>query len=141
MSNTFDEKPRAHFDTFAWSLVTVFQVITGENWNTVMYDVMHANSFASAAYFIGLIITGAYIMMNLFLAVLLFKTMKAFAPEQTLKERILVVKNRMRADPFVRRRPVRRLPCSIASALGYWNIVHHRATPHTWMACWTTAYS
>merc|ERR1719326_1577123 len=32
--------PRAHFDTFLMAFVTVFQVLSGENWNTVMYDSM-----------------------------------------------------------------------------------------------------
>eukprot|EP01083_Nonionella_stella_P223911 797481_1 len=31
-------KSRATFDTFWWSLITVFQVIGGENWNEAMYD-------------------------------------------------------------------------------------------------------
>ena len=28
--------PRAHFDNFGWGFVTVFQIMTGENWNTIM---------------------------------------------------------------------------------------------------------
>ncbi|CAK0820677.1 unnamed protein product, partial [Prorocentrum cordatum] len=35
--------PRAHFDTFLWAAATVFQLMTGENWNTVMYAGMRAN--------------------------------------------------------------------------------------------------
>ena len=35
---------RAHFDTFLWSFLTIFQIMTGENWNTVMYDGMKAIS-------------------------------------------------------------------------------------------------
>ena len=30
--------PRFNFDNFYWSLVTVFQVISGENWNETMYE-------------------------------------------------------------------------------------------------------
>ncbi|KAF1773904.1 Voltage-dependent channel, four helix bundle domain [Phytophthora cactorum] len=30
--------PRANFDTLLWSVVTVFQILTGENWNVVMMD-------------------------------------------------------------------------------------------------------
>lgn len=29
---------RANFDNILWSLVTIFQILTGENWNLVMYD-------------------------------------------------------------------------------------------------------
>ena len=32
------ETPRHNFDTLLWALVTVFQVLTGEDWNAVMYD-------------------------------------------------------------------------------------------------------
>ncbi|GMR47448.1 hypothetical protein PMAYCL1PPCAC_17644, partial [Pristionchus mayeri] len=31
-------KPRANFDTFIQSLLTVFQILTGEDWNAVMYN-------------------------------------------------------------------------------------------------------
>ena len=34
--NGFDEIPRGNFNSMAWALLTVFQVITGENWNEVM---------------------------------------------------------------------------------------------------------
>lgn len=51
--------------------MTVFQVITGENWNNVMYDAIRANGFSASIYFISLVILGNFILMNLFLALLL----------------------------------------------------------------------
>lgn len=33
-----DETPDAHFNTFSPALLTVFQILTGEDWNEVMYD-------------------------------------------------------------------------------------------------------
>lgn len=30
--------PRANFDTMLWSMVTIFQILTGENWNNVLVD-------------------------------------------------------------------------------------------------------
>lgn len=34
----FDEgKPASNFDTFGVALLTVFQILTGEDWNEVMY--------------------------------------------------------------------------------------------------------
>ncbi|KIH58818.1 transporter, cation channel family protein [Ancylostoma duodenale] len=36
--NPQQPKPRANFDTFIQSLLTVFQILTGEDWNTVMYN-------------------------------------------------------------------------------------------------------
>ena len=28
------DQPRAHFDTLGWSIITIFQLLSGENWNT-----------------------------------------------------------------------------------------------------------
>eukprot|EP01052_Picozoa_sp_SAG31_P042038 SAG31_NODE_6550_length_1981_cov_1.388417_2_plen_618_part_01 len=76
---------RSTFNTFPSALVCVFQVLTGENWNTLMYHVVDANGIASVAYFIILVIFGVYLMLNLFLAVLLLKTMNAFMPKRTIQ--------------------------------------------------------
>jgi len=65
------ERPRSHFDDLLWAFVTVFQVLTGENWNTVMYDCIRGTSWAAAVYFLALIIMGDFIVLNLFLAILL----------------------------------------------------------------------
>jgi voltage-dependent calcium channel L type alpha-1D len=65
------EIPRANFDTFIWSMVTVFQVLTGENWNSVMYDCWRATSWIAPVYFLSLVILGGFIVMNIFLAILL----------------------------------------------------------------------
>ena len=63
--------PRANFDSFYWSMVTVFQILTGENWNTIMYDCWKAKGMTATFYIISLIIIGVFIVMNLFLAILL----------------------------------------------------------------------
>lgn len=34
--------PRSNFDTFGWAVVTVFEIMIGENWNAMMYDHMRA---------------------------------------------------------------------------------------------------
>ena len=35
------ERPREHsFDNIFWAFITIFQILTGENWNEVMYDGM-----------------------------------------------------------------------------------------------------
>jgi hypothetical protein len=65
------ESPRANFDTLLWSFVTIFQILTGENWNTVMYDGWRATGWAAVVYFVSLIVFGAFIVLNLFLAILL----------------------------------------------------------------------
>eukprot|EP00930_Biecheleria_cincta_P047048 TRINITY_DN3254_c0_g2_i1.p1 TRINITY_DN3254_c0_g2~~TRINITY_DN3254_c0_g2_i1.p1 ORF type:complete len:2356 (-),score=376.43 TRINITY_DN3254_c0_g2_i1:34-6066(-) len=63
--------PRAHFDTFLWSFITIFQMLTGENWNTVMYDGMRSSGWAYFFFFLFVIIFGNFIILNLFLAILM----------------------------------------------------------------------
>ncbi|KAK2156437.1 hypothetical protein LSH36_213g02000 [Paralvinella palmiformis] len=69
------EKPRSNFDTFWQSLLTVFQILTGEDWNLVMYDGIRSyggvNSFGVlyCIYFVVLFICGNYILLNVFLAI------------------------------------------------------------------------
>jgi len=65
------ELPRAHFDDLLWSLVTIFQILTGENWNTVMYDGWRATGWFAVFYFVSLVVLGSFIVLNLFLAILL----------------------------------------------------------------------
>uniref|UniRef100_A0A8D0CD64 Voltage-dependent L-type calcium channel subunit alpha n=1 Tax=Scleropages formosus TaxID=113540 RepID=A0A8D0CD64_SCLFO len=73
----FDETQtkRSNFDNFPQSLLTVFQILTGEDWNTVMYDgIMAYGGPASSGmivciYFIILFICGNYILLNVFLAI------------------------------------------------------------------------
>uniref|UniRef100_T1E1N8 Voltage-dependent L-type calcium channel subunit alpha n=1 Tax=Cupiennius salei TaxID=6928 RepID=T1E1N8_CUPSA len=70
-----EEKPRHNFDTFVQALLTVFQILTGEDWNEVMYDGIRAYGGVSSygimacIYFIILFICGNYILLNVFLAI------------------------------------------------------------------------
>lgn len=63
--------PRANFDTFLWAVVTVFQILTGENWNAVMYDGMRGAGWGFFVYFFALVGVGQWIIFNLFLAILM----------------------------------------------------------------------
>jgi len=63
--------PRHNFDDIYWSVITIFQILTGENWNEVMYDGIRATTWAASLYFLLLVIVGNYIILNLFLAILL----------------------------------------------------------------------
>lgn len=70
-----EEMHRSNFDTFSQSLLTVFQVLTGEDWNEVMYIGINAyggvNSYGiwACIFFIVLFICGNYILLNVFLAI------------------------------------------------------------------------
>jgi hypothetical protein len=65
------ESPRANFDHIGWAMLSVFEIMIGENWNSVMYNHMRCVGSASCIYFIALVIFGNIIMLNLFLAILL----------------------------------------------------------------------
>merc|ERR1711871_1939682 len=63
---------RKNFDTLLWALVTIFQTLTLEDWNAGMYEAVRGTGTQLAAvYYILLIMTGNYIMFNLFVAILI----------------------------------------------------------------------
>ncbi|XP_018043905.1 PREDICTED: muscle calcium channel subunit alpha-1 isoform X3 [Atta colombica] len=70
-----EEKTRHNFDSFWQSLLTVFQILTGEDWNAVMYiGILAYGGVAgigvlACVYFIILFICGNYILLNVFLAI------------------------------------------------------------------------
>ncbi|XP_026067323.1 calcium channel, voltage-dependent, N type, alpha 1B subunit, a isoform X15 [Carassius auratus] len=72
--NFEDETPTTNFDTFPAAILTVFQVLTGEDWNAVMYHGIesqggvHRGMFCSV-YFIVLTLFGNYTLLNVFLAI------------------------------------------------------------------------
>ena len=49
----------------------MFQVLTGEDWNSVMYLCWLAVGWPATLYFIALVIIGNFMILNLFLAILL----------------------------------------------------------------------
>ena len=58
----------SNFDTIANSIVVVFQIITLEGWSTVLYETMEAVTPASVIYFLLLVVTGNYFLLNIALA-------------------------------------------------------------------------
>mmetsp|Transcript_29439 Transcript_29439/g.68551 ORF Transcript_29439/g.68551 Transcript_29439/m.68551 type:complete len:2248 (+) Transcript_29439:46-6789(+) len=65
--------PRANFDTFLWAFVTIFQVMSGENWNTIMYAGMRATGWWAVLFFALLILFGQTLFLSLFLTILMSK--------------------------------------------------------------------
>jgi len=71
----FETESRSTFNGFYQSFFTVFQILTGEDWNVVMYDGIQAYGgvksfgFLVSFYFIFLFICGNYILLNVFLAI------------------------------------------------------------------------
>ena len=66
-----EELPRHHFDTLLWSTITIFQILTGEDWNAIMYDGVRATNSVAILYFLLLLVVGNFIVVNLFVAILL----------------------------------------------------------------------
>ena len=56
------------FDSFGSTLLVMFQTITIEAWQDVMYPIVNAEYKASAAYFVTLIIVGTYFIVSVFVA-------------------------------------------------------------------------
>eukprot|EP00051_Salpingoeca_urceolata_P017838 m.246032 g.246032 ORF g.246032 m.246032 type:complete len:1856 (-) comp19058_c0_seq4:42-5609(-) len=67
--------PRSNFDDFWNSYITVFQIISGEDWNEVMYTAIGAyggipgEAGLVSLYFVALVLIGNYVVLNIFLAI------------------------------------------------------------------------
>ncbi|XP_078794178.1 voltage-dependent T-type calcium channel subunit alpha-1G isoform X6 [Oryzias latipes] len=61
---------RKNFDSLLWAIVTVFQILTQEDWNKVLYNGMASTSPLAALYFIALMTFGNYVLFNLLVAIL-----------------------------------------------------------------------
>jgi hypothetical protein len=62
---------RSTFDSFYSSFLTVFQILTRDNWPQLMWLAMNNTTPAAALYFLGCVILGDFIILNLFLAILI----------------------------------------------------------------------
>jgi len=63
--------PRANFDTLKEAYTVVFQVVVGEDVVGVVLSAIRATNWLSTLYFIILIVTGKYVLIQLFLAITL----------------------------------------------------------------------
>uniref|UniRef100_A0A2C9LKY1 Ion transport domain-containing protein n=1 Tax=Biomphalaria glabrata TaxID=6526 RepID=A0A2C9LKY1_BIOGL len=73
--NFDDGRPSSNFDTFPIALLTVFQILTGADWNEVMYNGINAQGGVEgqgmfySIYFVVLTLFGSYTLLNVFLAI------------------------------------------------------------------------
>ena len=66
------------FNNIGWSLLTVFQVLTANGWNNIMFLLMDGhNYYISLIYFVLCIIVNYYLTVNLTVAVLIYNFRKA----------------------------------------------------------------
>ncbi|XP_035390987.1 voltage-dependent T-type calcium channel subunit alpha-1H [Electrophorus electricus] len=61
---------RKNFDSLLWAIVTVFQILTQEDWNVVLYNGMASTTPWAALYFVALMTFGNYVLFNLLVAIL-----------------------------------------------------------------------
>ncbi|XP_035706296.1 voltage-dependent calcium channel type A subunit alpha-1 isoform X5 [Folsomia candida] len=72
--NNPEGTPPTNFDSFPIALLTVFQILTGEDWNEVMYQGIQSqggyrSGMMYSLYFIILMLFGNYTLLNVFLAI------------------------------------------------------------------------
>ncbi|KAJ8339453.1 hypothetical protein SKAU_G00362390 [Synaphobranchus kaupii] len=72
--NFEEETPTTNFNNFPAAILTVFQILTGEDWNAVMYHGIESQGgvrrgMFSSIYFIVLTLFGNYTLLNVFLAI------------------------------------------------------------------------
>ena len=82
------EPSRYHFNGFWRALITMFIVLTGENWNWVMRIVIinKPNDYWTAVgYFVSAMLIGNFMLLNLFLAILLKYLQESVIEEEQLK--------------------------------------------------------
>ncbi|XP_075889957.1 voltage-dependent T-type calcium channel subunit alpha-1G isoform X3 [Nelusetta ayraudi] len=72
---------RKNFDSLLWAIVTVFQILTQEDWNKVLYNGMASTTPVAALYFIALMTFGNYVLFNLLVAILV----EGFQTEEVTK--------------------------------------------------------
>ena len=82
----FPRQSRASFDQFYLAFLSVFQLLTIENWHNLLFDVMTSSvGPGSAVFILSWVALGNFILLNLFLAILL----DAFTSEEEFEPLIL----------------------------------------------------
>jgi len=66
----FHEHDPTHWRDLAYSLLTLFRIVTLEDWTDVMYKAMELSP-AYALYFISFVVIGTFVVVNLFIAVVI----------------------------------------------------------------------
>lgn len=99
----FPRQSRGRFDNFYWAFLSIFQVLSIENWQSLLYDTMSSSKGPASAFFlVSWVLLGNFILLNLFLAIVL----DAFTSEETEEEPVQVDSglSRTMTNALVRRR-------------------------------------
>ncbi|XP_047738832.1 voltage-dependent T-type calcium channel subunit alpha-1G [Hyalella azteca] len=79
--NSYCRCHRMHFNSLLWATVTVFQILTQEDWNVVLFNGMEKTSHWASLYFVALMTFGNYVLFNLLVAILV----EGFSAEEEKK--------------------------------------------------------
>jgi voltage-dependent calcium channel L type alpha-1D len=72
LGNYIPYSERSRFTDFGIAMLTIFQMLTGENWNEVMFSsITSTGNYFIVVYFILVVIIGNFLVLNLFLAIML----------------------------------------------------------------------
>lgn len=81
----FEDLPSGLWSDFLVSMLTLFRVLTFEDWTDVMYEAMEVYPWAWA-YFVSFVIIAAFVFFNLFVAVIIGEMQKL--QEQEMKDEL-----------------------------------------------------
>lgn len=83
------ELPRANFNNFPISCLSLFQVMTGEDWTTIMYDLMRYSPEAGAIFMVLFFVLANFILMEMFVAVILENFQLEYGEKLQLQQALL----------------------------------------------------
>jgi len=84
---------RSNYDNFGVGMLTTFQILSGENWNEVLYDAINSTSYGAIVYFLLVVVIGNFLVLNLFLAILLSKFSTGDAPDMSIEAILGAIKS------------------------------------------------
>ncbi|KAL4431571.1 hypothetical protein ABPG74_017276 [Tetrahymena malaccensis] len=73
-----------NFDTFGWSLLNVYVVVSNEGWTTIMYYVMVGFNFFAFIYFFLIVYLGTWLLVNLCMGIIAVKYTESIANQSTM---------------------------------------------------------
>ncbi|XP_062575412.1 voltage-dependent R-type calcium channel subunit alpha-1E-like [Saccostrea cucullata] len=103
----FEEgRPASHFDSFPKAILTVFQIMTAEDWNSVMYNGVRAYGGIDGLgvcvvfFFIVVVLFGNYTLLNVFFAIAVDSLAEAKERSDAEKEKVKseIKKERMKDE-------------------------------------------
>lgn len=81
-------RPRANFDALSTAMLVNFQIMTGDNWSTVMFDGMRALGNPAALYFVLWYCVGNLVLANVVIAILVVAMGDAVADSKRQAEEL-----------------------------------------------------